>query len=179
MSDVITANVAHEQEQVWARHILVTDEATAQSIHTQLLAGADFASLAAQDSIDPGSKDKGGDLGWFGKGQMIAAFETAAFAQNIGEIGQPVQTTEGWHIIEVLGHEIRPLTDTEYKNAVTAAFNKWLTDQRTAATIVVASNWTANVPSLPSLESAFADLSATATEFAKQAPTQTSPAPTP
>ncbi len=179
VSDIITANVAHEQEQVWARHILVADEATAQSIRTQLLAGADFATLAAQDSIDPGSKDKGGDLGWFGKGQMIAAFETAAFAQNIGEIGEPVQTTEGWHIIEVLGHEIRPLTDTEFKNAVTAAFNKWLTDQRTAATIVVASNWTANVPALPSLESAFADLSATATAFAKQAPTQTSPTPTP
>jgi peptidyl-prolyl cis-trans isomerase D len=179
ISDMVTADVAHEQEQVWARHILVADEATAQSVRSQLLAGADFATLAAQDSIDTGSKDKGGDLGWFGKGQMIVEFETAAFALKVGEISQPVQSTEGWHIIQVLGHEIRPLTDTEYKNAVTTAFNKWLSDQRTAATIVIASNWTANVPSLPSLESAFADLALTATASAKQAPTQGTQTPTP
>ncbi len=179
VSDIVTANIAHEQEQVWARHILVADEATALSIRTQLLAGADFATLAAANSLDTGSKDKGGDLGWFGKGKLPAEFETAAFALQVGEISQPVQTTSGWHIIQVLGHEIRPLTDTEYKDAVTAALNQWLTGQRTGANIVIASNWTANIPDQPSLDSAFANLYATATAYANQAPQQPTPTPTP
>jgi peptidyl-prolyl cis-trans isomerase D len=169
VSDIITANVAHEQEQVWARHILVADETTAQSIREQLLAGADFATLAAANSIDTGTKDKGGDLGWFGKGKMFAEFETAAFSQQVGEIGQPVQTTSGWHIIQVLGHEIRPLTDTEFKNAVAAAFNQWLTDQRTGANVVISDTWTTNTPNQPSLQSAFNDLNATSTAYAHQA----------
>ncbi|MGA2505275.1 MAG: peptidylprolyl isomerase [Anaerolineales bacterium] len=178
VSAIVTANVAHTQEQVWARHILVADEATAQSIRAQLVAGADFATLAAANSIDTGSKDKGGDLGWFGRGTMVQEFETAAFALQIGEISQPVQSTDGWHIIEVLGHEVRPLTETEYNDAVTAAFTQWLTDQKTAATVVVASDWTTNVPSLPSLDSAFADLYATATAYAQQNPPQvTTPTP--
>jgi hypothetical protein len=82
-----------------------------------------------------------------------------------------VQSTDGWHIIQALGHDVvRPLTETEYNNAVTAAFTQWLTDQRTGAKIVVATNWTTNVPTLPSLDSAFADLYATATAYYKQNP---------
>jgi len=179
VSDIVTADVTHEQEQVWARHILVADEATALSIRSQLVAGADFATLAAANSLDTGSKDNGGDLGWFGKGRMLAEFETAAFALQVGEISQPVQTTSGWHTIQVLGHEIRPLTDTEYQDAVTAALNQWLTDQRTGANIVVASNWTANIPDQPSLDSAFADLYATATAYANLAPQLPTATPTP
>jgi parvulin-like peptidyl-prolyl isomerase len=177
VTEIVTASVAHEDEQVWARHILVADQAAAQSIREQLLAGADFATLAAQNSIDTGTKDKGGDLGWFGKGIMDPNFETAAWALKVGEISQPVQSTSGWHIIQVLGHEIRPLTDTEYKNAVSAAFNQWLVDQQAASTVVIASNWTANTPDLPSLASAFADLYATATAYVKQALQQTTPTP--
>ncbi|MDP2995129.1 MAG: peptidylprolyl isomerase, partial [Anaerolineales bacterium] len=158
LSDIITANVTHEQEQIWARTILVADEATAQSVREQLLAGADFATLAAQYSLDTGSKDIGGDLGWFGKGNDFWGFETAPFALQVGEISQPVQTTYGWHIIQVLGHETRPLTDTEYTDAVTAAFNQWLMDRRTGANIVISGTWTANIPDQPSLQSAFNDL---------------------
>jgi parvulin-like peptidyl-prolyl isomerase len=180
VTDIITANVPHEQEQVWARHILVADEATAQSVREQLLAGADFATLAAQYSIDTGSKDKGGDLGWFGKGTMLAAeFESAAFTLQVGEISQPVQTTYGWHIIQVLGHEIRPLTDTEYTSVVSTAFNQWLTDQSNNTNIVRSDTWTTNVPDQPSLQSAFNDLYATATAYANQAAQQPTPTSTP
>jgi parvulin-like peptidyl-prolyl isomerase len=177
ISDIVTASVAHEQEQIWARHILVADEATARSVRQQLLAGADFSALATQNSIDTGSKDKGGDLGWFGKGTMVIEFENAAFLLKVGEISQPVETTNGWHIIEVLGHEIRPLTADEYASAVTAAFNQWLTDQRNSAKIVVASNWASNIPDQPNLDSAFADLYSTATAYAKQALQQPTPTP--
>jgi peptidyl-prolyl cis-trans isomerase D len=177
VTDMVTANVAHAKDEVWARFILVADEATAQSIRQQLLAGADFATLAAANSLDTATKDAGGDLGWFGKGNRSIEFENSAFALKVGEISQPVQDTTGWNIIQVLGHEIRPLTDTEYTNAVTAAFNQWLSDQRTGSKIVVSTTWTAAVPDQPSLESAFADLYATATAYANLAPQQPTPTP--
>jgi len=177
VSTIITANVTHQQEQVWARHILVADQATAQTIYQQLLGGADFATLAAQNSLDTNSKSSGGDLGWFGKGTMLPAFETAAFALKIGEISAPVQTTAGWHIIQVLGHEVRPLTETEYQTAVTDAMNTWLTNQRATAKIVIAGNWTDNVPTTPDLAGAFNSMDATATAYAKQSVQLTTPTP--
>lgn len=177
VSKIITANVTHQQEQVWARHILVADQATAQTIYQQLLGGADFATLAAQNSLDTNSKSNGGDLGWFGKGTMLAPFETAAFALKIGEISAPVQTTAGWHIIQVLGHEVRPLTDTEYQTAVTNAMNTWLTNQRTTANIVIAGNWTDNVPTTPDLTGAFNSMYATATAYANQSLQLPTPTP--
>ena len=179
VTDIVTGSVAHEEEQVWARHILVADEATALSIRQKLMSGANFVSLAAQTSIDTGSKDKGGDLGWFGKGKMVVEFENAAFALKIGEISQPIKSTNGWHIIQVLGHEIRPLTETEYSSAVTGVFNQWLLEQRNNAKIIVANDWSTNVPSLPSIESAFADLYATATAAAKNATKIPTLTPTP
>ena len=177
VSNIITANVTHQQEQVWARHILVADQATAQTIYQQLLGGADFATLAAQNSLDTNSKSNGGDLGWFGKGTMLATFETSAFALKIGEISAPVQTSAGWHIIQVLGHEVRPLTDTEYQTAVTNAMNTWLTNQRTTANIVIAGNWTDNVPTTPDLAGAFNSMNATATAYANQSLQLSTPTP--
>lgn len=90
-----------EPEQVKARHILVKDEKTAKDIEKQLAAGADFAELAKAKSEDPGSKDKGGDLGYFGRGAMDPAFEKAAFSLKIGETSAPVKSSFGYHIIRV------------------------------------------------------------------------------
>lgn len=90
-------------EQVRARHILVKTKAQADAIETQLHNGADFATLAKQDSTDPGSKMQGGELGWFSAGQMVKPFSDAAFALNVSQISQPVNTPFGWHIIQVEG----------------------------------------------------------------------------
>ncbi|WP_308637820.1 peptidylprolyl isomerase [Paenibacillus silvisoli] len=87
--------------QVKASHILVATKAEADAIMKQLKAGADFAKLAKEKSEDTGSKDAGGNLGFFGKGVMVAEFEEAAFSIKAGELGGPIQTQFGYHIIKV------------------------------------------------------------------------------
>ncbi len=84
-----------------ARHILVPDLKTAQKVEADLKSGKDFAAEAKQYSIDPGSREKGGELGWFRKGQMVPAFEKYAFNGPIGQISAPVKSPFGYHIIQV------------------------------------------------------------------------------
>ncbi len=88
-------------EQVTARHILVPNLAEAQKVESELKAGGNFASLAKQYSTDPGSKDKGGELGSFRRGQMVPAFDKVAFTAPIGAISAPVRSPFGYHIIQV------------------------------------------------------------------------------
>lgn len=96
------------EEEVHASHILVSTEAQAKQIIAQLNKGADFATLAKQDSTDPGAQ-KGGDLGFFKKGDMVPAFAEAAFALKAGQITQtPVHTQFGWHVIKVIEHRTAP-----------------------------------------------------------------------
>jgi len=90
-----------EEEQVSARHILVESKEEAEEIKSKLSAGEDFAQLAEEFSTDGGSKDLGGSLGFFGRGQMVESFEEAAFSLKIGEISDPIQSTHGFHIIKV------------------------------------------------------------------------------
>lgn len=88
-------------EQVTARHILVPNLALAQKVEADLKAGKSFADEAKQYSTDPGSKDKGGDLGTFKRGQMVPAFDKVAFTLPIGQISAPVKSPFGFHIIQV------------------------------------------------------------------------------
>ena len=84
-----------------ARHILVKTEAEAAAIIKDLAGGADFAKLAEEKSIGP-SKTRGGDLDYFGRGQMVKPFEESAFALKKGEVSpKPVQSPFGWHVIKV------------------------------------------------------------------------------
>ena len=89
------------KEEVRARHILVKTEDEAKALVKELDGGADFAQLAADKSIGP-SKSRGGDLDYFGRGQMVPPFEKAAFALDKGEYTKaPVQSPFGWHVIKV------------------------------------------------------------------------------
>jgi len=89
------------RQEIRARHILVEDEGEAKRLIAELKAGASFEELAKAHSKDPGSGARGGDLGFFGEGQMVPSFEQAAFALYPGEITDaPVQSRFGWHIIK-------------------------------------------------------------------------------
>ncbi|MBO6891996.1 MAG: peptidylprolyl isomerase [Roseibium sp.] len=88
-------------EEINARHILVKEKAEAEAIVKELEGGADFAELAREKSTGP-SGPNGGDLGFFGKGQMVKPFEDAVFALEKGEFTkEPVETQFGWHVIKL------------------------------------------------------------------------------
>ena len=116
-------------ETVTASHILLaftpedTDVTKAQKkkdiekIRADILAGGDFATIAAEKSDCP-SKKQGGSLGTFARGQMVPEFETAAFSQEIGKVGDVVETQFGYHIIKTTAHEqagVRPLAEVKDK----------------------------------------------------------------
>jgi len=143
-------------ETVHASHILIKfddgeDDKTKQakrteleSIREQLIGGAEFAQLAKEKSHCPSSAN-GGDLGMFGRGQMVPEFENAAFTQDIGEIGEIVETQFGYHIIQVIEKkkgEERTLDDMrdDIKEFLTnqrrgTAFKEYVEELRAAADI--------------------------------------------
>jgi peptidyl-prolyl cis-trans isomerase D len=120
-------------ERVKVRHILIEmpkagpdgkvdqkamDEARAkaQDVLKQVKATGDWEGLAKKYSGDPGSKDKSGELGWLTRGQTVAEFDKAAFAQNKGQISDPVQTSFGFHIIQTEDKEdahLKPLAEVK------------------------------------------------------------------
>ena len=147
--DAVTADVPRTEEQVWARHILVDDARASGIVRSMLISGKDFAEVAREYSKDTGSAIVGGDLGWFGRGAMVAEFENAAFSQEIGEIGIPVQSQFGYHIIQVLGHTDIPLSASQYEQKRETAFTEWLEKIKAEAAILVHEEWRDRVPPAP------------------------------
>ncbi|MGI6558915.1 MAG: peptidylprolyl isomerase [Limnochordia bacterium] len=90
-----------QPEQVRASHILVDSEETANEVLADLEGGADFAAVAAEKSIDPGTKDRGGDLGFFTRTDMVPEFADAAFALEPNQLSGVVKSPYGCHIILV------------------------------------------------------------------------------
>ena len=99
-------------EQVKASHILVEDKATAEDIRAKLADGAAFADLAKEYGTD-GTAEKGGELGWFEQGDMVPEFSEAAFALEVGEVSEPVETPFGWHLIRVADRRDKPVPKLE------------------------------------------------------------------
>ncbi len=133
-------------EQVQAKHILVKTEDEAKAIIAQLKTGADFTQLAKEKSIEPGAKESGGELGTFGRGQMDADFEKAAFTQAVGTFSQsPVKSQFGYHVIFVEAHQPEVKADFEKsrtqvgQDALTAAkdqkFQTYVNDLLTKAKV--------------------------------------------
>ncbi|MCL4186140.1 MAG: peptidylprolyl isomerase [Rhodobacteraceae bacterium] len=88
------------ERQFNASHILVATQEEAQALKAQIDAGADFAELARLHSTD-GAAQNGGELGWFGLGMMVQAFEEAVLALEPGQVSDPVQTQFGWHLVRL------------------------------------------------------------------------------
>jgi len=151
LMNVLSADITQTQEQIWVRHILVEDELTALEVTDKLAGGQDFVVLAAEYSSDETNKDNGGDLGWFALGMMVQPFEEAAFALEVGEISDPVQTDFGWHILQALGKEQMPIDEAALENLRNQAFSEWLIEKRLEYELEINEDWISFVPSEPVL----------------------------
>jgi len=149
--EIVSAEVAEEAEHVWIRHILVADEDTANEVVEKLAAGEDFVDLATEYSLDTSNKENGGDLDWFSRGAMVQPFEEVAFALEVGDISNPVQTDFGWHILESLGKDDLLLDPSVYQQLRNQAFTDWLTEKETLYQPIIHDNWSKYVPSEPAL----------------------------
>lgn len=125
-------------KQTHARHILIRtsseineDQArkTLLDLKQQIEKGASFAELASQHSEDPGSKIKGGDLGWASPGDFVSAFENVANSLSIGQVSEPFKSPFGWHILEVLGHREHDKTKSNKENQARNAIQKRKIDE--------------------------------------------------
>ncbi len=118
------------EEEVHARHILVSSEDEAKAVLDALAeADADFAAIAAEKSIGP-SASKGGDIGYFVKAAMVPEFAEAAFAMAVGEVSKaPVQTQFGWHVIKVEDRRPTPVpTLDELREEIVAGLQQAVVD---------------------------------------------------
>ncbi len=150
--EAITKDVPTEDDWVWARHILVATPEEAAVVKEALENGGDFVQLAAQFSTDTSNKDRGGDLGWFERGQMVAEFDNAVFAMSeIGQISEPVQTQYGYHIIQLLGKERRPVSESRLSTLKQEKFNSWLEEVKASLKIETNDNWQDKVPTVPTV----------------------------
>lgn len=151
VTEVIAPEIPETEIQVHAAHILVEDEETASELLNRINQGESFEELAAQYSIDEFNAYRGGDLGWFGPGDMVQIFEVLAFNIPIGEVDGPVHTEFGWHIIKVYDRAEMPVPESEREQARVEAFQNYMTALQTAADIWIDSNWMRFLPELPEL----------------------------
>lgn len=148
----LTKDLPPTEEQVLARHILVETEEEANAIYERLQDGEDFAAVAQETSQDTGSAANGGILDWQPRSFFVTEFGDAAFSQEIGEIGQPVKTDFGYHIILVIAREDVPLNATQYEQKKANEFTDWVTAAREEADITTDESWKEVVPTEPALQ---------------------------
>lgn len=97
-----TYDDAAKEQEANVAHILVKEESKAKEVYDKLKKGEDFTKLAKENSIDPGSKDKGGQLGYILKSQVVPSFAKAAFdLEKKGDVSEPVKSQFGWHVIRL------------------------------------------------------------------------------
>jgi peptidyl-prolyl cis-trans isomerase C len=136
---------AYGDKEYSARHILVKTETEAKDIIAQLGKGGDFAKIAKEKSLDPGSKEKGGDLGWFSPATMVKPFSDAVATLSKGAVSPtPVQTQFGWHVIKLVDtRAAQPLAYDKVKeglqkNLQQRNLEKMMTELRSKAKIDIA-----------------------------------------
>ena len=149
--EAVIADVPLEQEQIWARHILVSSEEEAVIVLSRLEEEA-WDDVAADNSLDTSNKDRGGDLGWFSRDQMVSEFEEAAFGMEVGQISDPIETQFGWHIIQLVDRGIRPLSQPNYEYQQSIYFDEWFTGIKENINIKINDVWKDIVPDDPVIQ---------------------------
>ncbi|HOR18437.1 MAG TPA: peptidylprolyl isomerase [Brevefilum sp.] len=158
LAEAMDFEVETTKSEVWARHILVAleDYELALDILARLREGENFYDLAALYSIDESNKEVGGDLGWFDEFTMVTEFSEAAFSLGEGELSQLVETTFGYHIIQVLGRRENPVSASEMLQQRQQLFSIWLADQHNQRDdIEIHDNWDQFVPITPEVPQQF------------------------
>lgn len=128
MFERVTQGVPTKAEQIHARHILVATEDETRNLLTQLQGGADFVEIARQYSLDPSTKESGGDLGFFPRGTLVVTeVEDVAFALSVGQISDVVHSAMGYHIVQVLERvQDMQLTEESWQALREATFRDWV-----------------------------------------------------
>ena len=154
--DAVTQDLPRSKDEVWARHILVETNEEALEVLSLLEEGEDFDTLAARFSTDESNREQGGNLGWFDENMMVPEFSEAAFSLAEGEISEPIQTTFGFHIIQVIGKRVSQVLPAEFAQRQQTAFVEWLAEQRNARDdIEINPNWDRYVPNTPEVPQQF------------------------
>jgi parvulin-like peptidyl-prolyl isomerase len=177
--DAIGKDVPTEQLQVDARHILIafnpdipagqtapppTDEQKqaaldkANEVMAAIQAGEPFADLAQAVSNDTGSASQGGELGWSTPDKFVPEFADAVTNAEIGQIIGPIESQYGYHIIQVHAREVRALSPSDLSTARSDAYQKWLDEQKAAASIKRRSDWLNRIPDTPTYNSLLGDI---------------------
>ncbi len=144
-----TKDISRQQDEVWARQIVTTDQAAAQTAYSRVTTGGENFQTVATDVMSGTTNTV--DLGWFPKGTLESSAESAVWGQKIGDITQPVQTTAGWVIYQVLGHEVRTLNDTDLNTYKQAQFQKFLDEQNKADKVQTFDIWKTRIPTSPTI----------------------------
>ncbi|MGQ9584318.1 MAG: peptidylprolyl isomerase [Anaerolineae bacterium] len=124
-----------EAEQVRIRHILVFTEEEGQEVLRRLAAGEPFETVAQELSKEPGTRRLGGLIEWFPRGTLPAALEEVAFALPVGGTSGLFQTDSGYHVVQVLGHEVRPVRSELLETYQRRNFEAWFAEQKAQAHI--------------------------------------------
>ncbi len=143
--------------QIRASHILVKTEAEANKVLERLKKGEKFEEIAKKESLDKGSAQNGGDIGYFSRGQMVPEFERAAAGLKVGQLSGPVKTSYGYHIIKVTDRKTGPVVEFDRVKDVIyqrlsgerqkEAFDKYITEIRKNYKIEINKDVLAKIPS--------------------------------
>jgi parvulin-like peptidyl-prolyl isomerase len=134
----IAGTVPTEVDQVHARHILMPSREEAEVLRDEILVGGDFAEMAEAFSLDLSTRPAGGDLGWFPRGYLTTPeVEEMAFSLEPGEVGEVVESRLGFHIVQTIEREVRPLLPDALERLRENAVDTWLAGRRQASAIEI------------------------------------------
>lgn len=135
---IMTNDLTGDVPQVHARHILVETQAEAVTALARIQNGEDFAAVAAEVSVDLMTRDLGGDLGWFIAAELTdPALAQVAFDLEPGQVAGPVQSIVGFHVIQTLEKETRPIEPERLPFLMQTLFEQWLAEQYNIAQIEI------------------------------------------